>query len=69
MVSRPTLGLTKWFFEAWGTEAKKPHLFRKSRRWQGPKNNMFHKMCGLFATVPQASKNHLAKTNFGIHLI
>ncbi len=55
------------FLEAWGTKAKKPHMFQKCFCWpcrprrQGQQTTIVLKMCGFLALGPQASKNHLAK--------
>ncbi len=58
------------FLDAWGTKAKKPHLFRKillvwpcSLRRQGKKTMIFYKKCGFLAWVPQASKKTLGQKN------
>jgi hypothetical protein len=65
--------LAKWFLEAWGTQAKRPHIFKKimvcwpcRRRRQGQQIIIFCEMCGLFALVPQASQKTLGqKTTSG----
>ncbi len=57
------------FWEAWRAEANKntPRQEENALCWhcrlrqQGQKNSSFLKMCVLLASVPQASKKHLAK--------
>ncbi len=54
--------------EAWGTQAKRPHMFRKivvvwpcRLRRQGQKTTVFLKMCGFWPWYPRPPKKDLAK--------
>ncbi len=62
--------------EAWGTEAKQPHMFQKRLvvrpcrpRRQCQNNNISLKMCGCSASVPEASNKPLGQQkHYGIPL-
>ena len=72
-VTEPLRAIPKWFFGqvvfgGLGCQGRKTTPFQENngcwpcrRRRQGQTTTYFWKMCGFLASVPQASKNHLAK--------